>query len=475
MDLVLILAVAGAVGTTAMAALAIRVHNDRNALRARFAKILDVEGEVERIRDGSRKSRREADATLAQITAEIATLREQYSVGRTRHSELLVAVTKLEENLEDIESGFYRPHFTYEDSEAYKDAISEIRTRQKDIAKRGGATLCATTWQVGGSAKEGERMVRQTEKLLLRAFNAEAEAAVSNVSWNNYETMQARISKAREVLNKHGTVLQVSLTEEYCDARLTELKLVYEAAEKRKQERDEQREQRAALKEEEKVQRELERAQEDAAREEAKYAKVLEKARAELLSVREEERASLNQRVAELEAALTAAHDRKERALAQAQLTRVGHVYVISNLGAFGDGVVKIGMTRRLEPEERVKELGDASVPFPFDLHALIYSEDAPALETKLHEHFWDRRLNWSNDRKEFFHVTLHEIQGAIRSFGLSAELTHVAEAREYRETVAIRRRTPGGTTSDAAVDDSPFPADPFSAPALVQRPPGPS
>ena len=466
-------AVGGVIGTFVMAAIAFRLRQDRNALRAKFGKILDVEKEAERILDGARESKREADAAAAKITADIAALREQYTTGRTRHADLLAEVTKLEENLENIESGFYRPHFTYEDSEAYKAAITEVRARQKEIAKRGSATHCATTWQVGGSTKEGARMVKQTEKLLLRAFNAEAEAAVSNVSWNNYETMKARILKAREVLNKHGTVLQVSLTEEYCDARLTELKLVYEAAEKRKQEREAQREQRAALKEEEKVQRELARAQEEAAKEEATYEKALDKARAELLSAREDERVSMNQRITALEAALAEAHDRKERALAQAQLTRVGHVYIISNLGAFGDGVVKIGMTRRLEPEERVKELGDASVPFPFDLHALIYSEDAPALETKLHEHFWDRRVNLSNDRKEFFQVTLHELQSAIRSFGLASELTHIAEAREYRETVAIRHGATQGQASGAVSLEARFPADPFASLAVEQPAPG--
>jgi hypothetical protein len=305
-------------------------------------------------------------------------------------------------------------------------------------------------------------MVKQTEKLILRAFNAEAEAAISNVSWNNYETMKARIIKTKEVLNKHGTVLQVSLTETYCDSRLDELRLVYEAAERKKEERERQREQRAAQKEEEKVQRELARAQEEAEKEEAKFEKALAKARAEVASAKEEERTAMSAKIAELEAALAAAHDRKERAIAQAQLTRVGHVYIISNIGAFGEGVVKIGMTRRLEPEERIKELGDASVPFPFDMHALVFSEDAPALESRLHEHFWDRRLNWSNDRKEFFKVTLPELDSVIQSFGLQTRLAHVPEAREYRETVAQRERASAPTGQVSHVPKDRFPEDPF-------------
>lgn len=460
MSPMIILVSLGALGTVLMAAAAIVSRREAAALRARLKPVLDADKEAKRIKERTEASRRDAERDLAELHNQASGLRARYATAKQRFVTLDSEVRSLEENLEDIEAGFYRPHFTYEDSESYKAAIEETRTLQKELTKSGGATRCGTSWQVGGSKREGEKMVRQTEKLLLRAFNAEAEAAVSNVAWNNYETMRGRILKAREVLNKHGTVLQVDLTEEYCDARLRELQLVYEAVEKRKQERDEQREQRAAQKEEERVQRELARAQEEAAKEEAKFEKALQKARVELSEARDEEREAMSTRIAALEADLVAAHDRKERAIAQAQLTRVGHVYIISNLGAFGEGVVKIGMTRRLEPEERVKELGDASVPFPFDLHALIYSEDAPALETRLHDHFWESRLNWSNDRKEFFRVQLSDIQVAIRTIGLDAELRVVPEAREYRETMAIRERTSsgvGGSPRSPVYPDDPF------------------
>ncbi|MHB1069389.1 MAG: DUF4041 domain-containing protein, partial [Gemmatimonadaceae bacterium] len=308
------------------------------------------------------------------------------------------------------------------------------------------------------------KMVRQTEKLILRAFNAEAEAAVSNVTWNNYDTMCARIEKAAEVLNKHGTVLEISLTPEYKHQRLEELKLVYEEAEKRREEKERQREQRAAQREEERVQRELQRAQEDAAKDEARFEKALAKARSELSAAQESERIAMQERIAKLEGDLAAAHDRKERAIAQAQLTKVGHVYIISNIGAFGDRVVKIGMTRRLEPWERVQELGDASVPFPFDVHALIYSDNAPDLERRLHDHFWDKRLNWANDRKEFFLVPLTDVEAALRELGLQTELQHVPEAREYRLTTAALEAALAGAGATPMPSSAPFyPDDPFS------------
>lgn len=459
-----LVAALGIVAAIGLAILLSKALGERNVLRERMRPLLDVEAEARKAKETAERELRELERKLGSTRTEMESVRTQYSAGLVRLEELSSEISSLEENLEHIEDGFYRPHFSYEDSEAYKEALVRVRAEQRELAQSGRATYCATTWQVGGSAREGERMVKQTRKLILRAFNAEAEAAISNVSWNNYETMKARIIKAKEVLNKHGTVLQVSLTETYCDSRLEELRLVYEAAEKKKEERERQREQRAALKEEEKVQRELARAQEEASKEEAKFEKALAKARAEVASAKEEERSAMSAKIAELEAALAAAHDRKERAIAQAQLTRVGHVYIISNIGAFGEGIVKIGMTRRLEPEERIKELGDASVPFPFDMHALVYSEDAPALESRLHEHFWERRLNWSNDRKEFFRVTLSELESAIQSFGLKTTLAHVPEAREYRETVALKERAsaPKGQVSHVPRDR--FPDDPFAS-----------
>ena len=127
-------------------------------------------------------------------------------------------------------------------------------------------------------------------------------------------------------------------------------------------------------------------------------------------------------------------------------LTRVGHVYIISNVGSFGENIYKIGMTRRLEPMDRDKELGDASVPFPFDVHALITTSDAPSLENALHKHFNHRRLNLENERKEFFHVTIEEIRDELEKLkhqlGLQSELrlTLLAEAREYRISQAKRK-----------------------------------
>jgi len=470
---------------------AVRMYRRCHSLEVRFAPVIDTEVEVARLRADAEKDqesavqdlkrlRSNAEAEVARLRAdaektqdaagqelnrargEMQGLATQYAVGRARYEELGREVASLEESLSSVEIGLYRPHFTFADSESYKAAIEVSRQRQKALIKSDQAAVCGTSWTVGGSTREGERMVKQTQKVILRAFNAESEAAVANVSWSNYAVMEARIDKAFEVLNKLGTVLQVKLTDEYRASRQEELKLVFEAAEKRQQERDELRRRHAEQREEEKVQRELQQEQEEAAKDEATYQKALIKAQAQLQASVDGEREGMLQRIQQLEVDLAAARDRKERAIAQAQLTKVGHVYIISNIGTFGEHVIKIGLTRRLDPAERVHELGDASVPFPFDIHALIYSENAPELEKRLHDHFWDRRLNWANDRKEFFRIEVPELQAQLTELGLKTELLTMCEAKQYRQTLAAqlaRFERPATMPKSAEVM---FPIDPF-------------
>jgi len=131
----------------------------------------------------------------------------------------------------------------------------------------------------------------------------------------------------------------------------------------------------------------------------------------------------------------------KERSISQAQLTKAGYVYVISNIGSFGENVFKVGMTRRLEPQERVDELGDASVPFQFDVHAMIYRENAPEFETELHQELEPFRVNKINPRKEFFRVSLAEIEKIAQKYKADVAITKLAEAKEYRQSLAIEQQ----------------------------------
>ena len=193
------------------------------------------------------------------------------------------------------------------------------------------------------------------------------------------------------------------------------------------------------MREEQQAQAEIDKAKAEAEKEEAQSAAALEKARTELslIEAAGKHNDKLEGLVARLENELKDALDRKAKAIARAQLTKSGHVYVLSNIGSFGEGVYKIGMTRRLEPLDRVDELGDASVPFPFDVHAIIYCEDAPHLENKLHRAFATRRVNLVNVRKEYFRVSLDEIRAEVEKLHGLVTFLLAPEAEQYRKTLS--------------------------------------
>jgi hypothetical protein len=243
-------------------------------------------------------------------------------------------------------------------------------------------------------------------------------------------------------VNHNGEVFRnARVQEEFLDARLDELKWAVAVQRLRDKEREEQRAIREQMREEEKARKEYERAIKQAQRDEELLSNALEKARQEYAAAAQEDRAKYESRMQEIAEKLRLAEERNQRAISMAQQTKCGHVYVISNIGSFGEQVFKIGLTRRLEPLDRVRELGDASVPFPFDIHAMIYSENAPELETLLHRKFVENQVNKVNYRKEFFRLNLEEIRNAINKMNLDVKWTLAAEAREYRETLAMERQ----------------------------------
>ena len=381
----------------------------------------------------------------ARVSGETATLEALVETRRTevrdleqRLNELRSTLVSVEEELEVQSFGFYRPTYGFDDSGQYKSRLVDVRVEQKRLIKEGLATLCPTNVLVDGSAARGRKMVREQSKLMLRAFNGECDAAVVKVKYDNVKKLESRIEKSFDAINALGASKQISITREYLNTKLDELRLVHEHREKIQEEKEIQRELREQMREELKAEKELQKATDDAEREQKRQEEALEAARRELAAATEEQHERLRAAVAKLETELSAAIDRKAKAIARAQLTKSGYVYVISNIGSFGEGVYKIGLTRRFDPLVRVKELGDASVPFPFDVHAVIYSEDAPALENALHREFDDRRVNKVNSRKEYFRVTLDEIRQAVaRHFGI-VTFVMSAEAEQYRKTRAM-------------------------------------
>jgi hypothetical protein len=281
-------------------------------------------------------------------------------------------------------------------------------------------------------------------RFVIDAFNGRVDAILSRVKHDNHGTLEQEIRDAFSLVNLNGDAFRKAMIlPAYLDARLAELKWAVITQELRRKERDEQRRIQEQLRDEERARREYERALRDAARDEENLRKAMEQARAEIGRASAVEQARLTEQLSTLEQKLKEAEARNQRALSMAQQTKAGHVYIISNHGSFGDSVLKIGMTRRLEPLDRVIELGDASVPFPFDVHAMIFSNDAPALERRLHRTFETLRVNKVNYRKEFFRVTLEELRSLITAEGHEVTFTMTAEAHEYRETLALERMRP--------------------------------
>jgi len=278
-------------------------------------------------------------------------------------------------------------------------------------------------------------MTNRGIRLTARAFNNECDSATSNVAWNNIERMEQRIIKAFDAINKLNESNHIVIEYDYLELKIKELKLTHEYKEKKHDEKEEQAEIRRQMREETKLQQEVEKAQKD----EEKYQKLLDKAKNEAEKASGDKLNKLQESIKALNLDLEEARVKNERAKSMAQQTKSGHVYVISNIGSFGENVYKIGMTRRLEPLDRVKELGDASVPFIFDVHAMIYSDDAPALENSLHKLFDSQRVNLVNSRKEFFKVTLEEIEAQAKKISSNVEFIKTAEAKDYTESKAIR------------------------------------
>lgn len=429
----------------------------RAALEKRFAAIVDADAEAARITDTARAAAEattasaqakaeereaEAKALVAGLTAQVSALSANVSDLRLSYSEKKVVFDRLaaevaifDERLAFAEMGVYEPHFDFDSSEAFKQAINGVRDRQKAMVSDRTAVVCPIQWTLDGSAAKGKTMTDRNIRLTLRAFNSECDAAVANTRWNNANAMEKRIENARTQIDKHNASNRIEITTPYFLLKLEELRLTHEYREKVKQEREERAEDTRAAREEQKLIREMERAEE----EEARYQRMLDKARDEAARIAGPKLETYTQQIEILERDLAEAHAKVERARAMAEMTRTGYVYVISNIGSFGPDFVKIGLTRRLEPADRIRELGDASVPFLFDTHAMIYSDDAPALERALHAEFASQRVNATNMRKEFFRVSIEDVEAAVRKLAPTAAFFRDIEAQEYRETMALR------------------------------------
>ncbi len=381
------------------------------------------------------------------LRSQLGKMQEELQLARKELQDARREMVSVEESISMQEFGVYHPKYDFITADEYALRLSQVRAQIKIQIKNGTACVCSTEWNVEGSRRKGEQMTKKQIKLMLRAFNGESDAAIARVKFSNADAMERRVQRAFTVINKLGATNKTQIRPDYLALKLSELELVHEHAVKKQEERETARAAAARLREEERAAKEIIKISSDAEREGAVKQSALDQARTELVALHgatlQEQRAQaqrLEAAVARLETELQEVIDRKARAISRAQLTRSGWVYVLSNTGSFGADVYKIGLTRRFDPLVRVKELGDASVPFLFDVHAMVFTEDAPALESALHKRFDARRVNLVNRRKEYFRVTLDEIRRAFAEEHGIVSFVVEAPAPEYWETEAMLR-----------------------------------
>ncbi|GIH68370.1 hypothetical protein Mth01_06230 [Sphaerimonospora thailandensis] len=435
----------------------IRLEEQNAGLKAGKARLEEQNAELdaEKIRLGAGKARLEAENAGLREWVERFGVMDAMQISaatedlRVEQSRLQGAIEDANRRLREIEAqvvqtedvallqevGVYEYQHPLGDAVAYKAKLAEIKDQIKSMARGGQAVLGATNWTVNGSAAEGRRMVRDFSKLMLRAYNAEADNCVRTMRPYKLQSAIDRLTKAGDAIVKLGKTMDIRVSDDYHRLRVYELQLTADYLAKVEEEKEQVRAQRERQREEEAARREFEREKARLRKEETHYRTALAKLINKGDTVGAEE---LKTKLEEIGAAVADVEARQAN-------VRAGYVYVISNIGAFGENVVKIGMTRRLEPEDRVRELGDASVPFRFDTHALIFSEDAVALEGRLHDELADRRVNRVNLRREFFYATPADVRGLLEQIAGQhlLEYRDVPEALEWRQSTAAQQASP--------------------------------
>lgn len=374
--------------------------------------------------------------TIEKLNAKIEQLKQV-------KANLQAEIIQLDDEILFQEFGVFQPQYSFATLDDYKEALTNIRNSQKELIKAGKAAICSIDWKVNGSELEGKKLIAENIKQIIRNFNIECDICIDKVKFNNYDNVENRIYKAYEMQNKLNETNSIEITSEYLQLKLDELRLAYEYKRKRQEEKEELRALREQQREEERVAKEIEAKRIELEKEQAHYQNALKRITEQLEAEQNEERkAYLEERKEELNDNLIDI----DKAFADLDYReanhRAGYVYIISNIGAFGKDVYKIGMTRRLDPEDRIAELSGASVPFKFDIHAMIFSNDAPKLEAALHNAFADKKVNLVNWRKEFFKVTLDEIKKVVQeNHDKTVEFTNLPEAEQYRESEMLRKK----------------------------------
>lgn len=307
--------------------------------------------------------------------------------------------------------------------------------------------------------KYSSRYTTKTNKAIYQLMVIALRAELQNILYNlKYEKLDTAIDQVKAMTEKYlkiagegnqsiaGTLAKFIGEIEYLF--INAVKIEYNYYVKKEQSRQEQLSIREQMRQEAEERKALEAERKKIEKEETKYHTEIDRINEQLQTASASEMEQLQARILELQAQLSAVVVKKEEIITL-QNGKAGTVYVISNLGSFGENVFKIGMTRRQEPQDRVNELGDASVPFKFDVHSFIFSDDAVSLENKLHTILNEKRVNKVNLRKEFFNITIDELEELVSEIAPTAEFNRTMAAEEYRQSLS----STGNYTDDFELD----------------------
>ena len=415
-----------------MAALSQQLTSEYKRLQERYGRVNQLEAySVAELESYKSELQANIDNQNTRLSAERTALETelhalQLELRRTKEK---IAETNEAELLQEV--GVYQYKHPLSDVVAYSAALKTLEQRIKAMTlKDGGAILSAGDWTVNGSAREGKAMVREYSKLMLRAFNAEAESLVRWLKPYKIDAALDRLKKSADTIERLGRTMKIRVSEEYFRLRAHELELTADFLQKQAAQKEQERIERERLREEQKAQREIEAERARLAKEREHHFNALQKL---IANGDEQGAARMQEQLAEVDQAISAVDYR-------AANIRAGYVYLISNVGSFGDSMVKLGLTRRLNPMDRIRELSDASVPFNFDVHALFFSKDAVAIETAMHQRLASTRVNLVNKRREFFRATPTQVKAHLSELaGELLEFQEEPEALEYRQTLHLR------------------------------------
>ena len=398
-----------------------------------------LQEKIHKLQNTINKKRDELEEIKRQIKVgkDTVSIDANYSKKQQEFEELEKEIAIANDTLDMQEFGFFERQYNFSDSVKYKDALDTLRMKQKTLVKSGEAAEIITPMTLDGSAAKGKTMQNQLRKAAVRGFNGEADALLVKVTVVNADKKVQALRKTFDQLNKMYEKNLIRLTHDYLDLKVEELRLAAEYELQKQEEKEILREQRAKEREDKKLQAEIAAKRKQLNKDRKHFIQMIENVEKLLSTATDDEIEKLKLQLSEYQNKLSELDEIEEDIDYREGHATAGYVYIISNIGAFGEDVYKIGVTRRLEPMDRIRELGSASVPFTFDVHALIFSEEAFALETELHNKFDKYKVNKLNNRKEYFKVPFAEIKKVLDEHKeLAIELTEQAEAFEYRQSL---------------------------------------